>query len=183
MAAGVASNTHQRTLDAVDALLKDCYGDWTAASGVFPKPMSELEAGPSPSGQRRYLCGFARAQSEGSTLNDTTHVVAWLLPTGTDAFAILTFISQAILARQLSHESPHQPTDALSQKYLGAASRLIDSVHECLGQPRSPRFPMQPDVEEGGYKGLRIGKVFAVAEGSDYGMTYDGMVRPHEPSR
>jgi hypothetical protein len=163
----------KQTLETVDALLKQCYGDWTAAGGEFPRPMAEREAGPSTlCGQRRYLCGFLAGFGQ-NTRPMTRR-------SGTDAFAILTFISQSQLSLQLYRAS--NAPNAHSEGYLGAASRLIDAVHECLGNPRSPRFKMEPDEERGGYRGLRIGKLHAVADGTDYGMTYDGMVGPRRVS-
>jgi len=52
------------------SVMRDVYGDWgVAASGWVPKPLPASEAGPSPSGQRRYL---------------------WV-----DAFGVLNFVSIA----------------------------------------------------------------------------------------
>ncbi|KAI9027072.1 hypothetical protein DFJ74DRAFT_662943 [Hyaloraphidium curvatum] len=141
-----ASDGARELLGLADALLADVYGDWTAASGGFPKPMPASEAGPSPSGQRRYL---------------------W-----TDAFAVATFGSQAMLSQQLAKDAGEP--DTMSDRYLGAAARLIDAVHACLGNPRSAEFPMRHDPATGGYMGLRIGKEMA-RKGTDYGMEYDGM--------
>eukprot|EP01062_Namystynia_karyoxenos_P003069 TRINITY_DN11081_c0_g1_i3.p1 TRINITY_DN11081_c0_g1~~TRINITY_DN11081_c0_g1_i3.p1 ORF type:complete len:362 (+),score=97.10 TRINITY_DN11081_c0_g1_i3:81-1166(+) len=81
----------------------------------------------------------------------------------TDAFAVLNFVSMAHRA-----ESPE-----CREALLGAAGKLVSAVHECLGRPRSPEFPMAPDGS-GGYKGLRIGKEQARKQ-SDAGMSYDGM--------
>lgn len=58
-------------------------------------------------------------------------------------------------------------------RHLQAAKHLIDSVHLCLGNPVSQRFPMAKD-QMGQYKGLRIGKTMSRIP-TDNGMTYDGM--------
>jgi len=51
----------------LERVMKQVYGDFDDPASDFPRPMSSLEAGPSPSGQRRYL---------------------W-----TDAFAVLNFVT------------------------------------------------------------------------------------------
>jgi len=76
-----------------------------------------------------------------------------------DAFGVLNFVSFA-----------EQQTGA-RQRYLSAASKLIDSVHQCLGNPRSAEYPMQKASDrEGGYQGLRIGNRVAPkdADNSSY---------------
>lgn len=129
-------------LSLVDKLQMECFGNWHTEA--FSKPMPASEAGPSPSGQRRYL---------------------W-----TDAFGIVNFISQAKLLRSLDQgmEAEQQVQD-----YLTAASQLITAVYDCLGSPRSSKYPMAA-ADDGGYKGLRIGKVLA-RRATDQGMQYDGM--------
>ncbi|KAF4708008.1 hypothetical protein FOZ62_024627 [Perkinsus olseni] len=81
----------------------------------------------------------------------------------TDAFGVLNFIS-------LSKGFPGR-----SSEFLGAAGKLIKTVHETLGTPRSIELPMLTDPDRPGYyKGLRIGKLHARAS-SDAGMKLDGM--------
>ncbi|KAF4747447.1 hypothetical protein FOZ63_028520 [Perkinsus olseni] len=81
----------------------------------------------------------------------------------TDAFGVLNFIS-------LSKGFPGR-----SSEFLGAAGKLIKTVHETLGTPRSIELPMLTDPDRPGYyKGLRIGKLHARAS-SDAGMKFDGM--------
>jgi hypothetical protein len=141
-------------LKLVDKLLMESFGDWRNPSVHFPLPMPANEAGPSPSGQRRYL---------------------W-----TDAFGICTFISQSLLTKELSKFSESkQSADSQPDEYLIAAEKLIIAVYDCLGNPRSDKFPMEPDTElPNACKGLRIGKTQARTisrGGTDMGMSYDGM--------
>ncbi|CAM9119303.1 unnamed protein product [Phaeothamnion confervicola] len=155
---------------AMEKLQRDVYGDWENGDG-FPAPMPPSEAGSSDfTHQRRYL---------------------W-----TDAFGVLNFVSMAERAREqaaaaaapapasgsavsagASTGSGGSECDA-GRVHLCAAVLLIDAVHQTLGRPSSPRFPMLAD-ESGhprstGYKGLRIGKAKS-RRGSDAGMEYDGM--------
>ncbi|KAF4666116.1 hypothetical protein FOL47_004275, partial [Perkinsus chesapeaki] len=81
----------------------------------------------------------------------------------TDAFGVLNFVT-------LSKCFPDR-----SDEFLGAARKLVRTVHQTLGTPRSPEFPMLPDPHHPStFIGLRIGKLHACAR-SDPGMTYDGM--------
>lgn len=89
----------------------------------------------------------------------------------TDAFGVLAYIS-------LSDFFKKDGDDIASQKYLNAAHRLVDAVHQCLGKPRSNKAAdkMHPDDAPSsvtGYVGLRIGKVDS-KQVTDYGMHYDG---------
>jgi hypothetical protein len=88
----------------------------------------------------------------------------------TDAFGVLAYVS---LAEQLEQQHDQQQD---AQKYRQAADKLIDTVHQCLGKPRSHKaeHAMQVDPESPtGFVGLRIGKVQS-RQVTDYGMQYDG---------
>jgi hypothetical protein len=85
----------------------------------------------------------------------------------TDAFGVLNYV--ALSEAALEHEHADKSRD-----YLNAASKLIDDVFNTLGAPKSASFPMQKRAIDGGYKGLRIGKVQSKIM-TDNGMTFDGM--------
>ncbi len=152
-------------LKLVDKLQSDSFGDWRDARSIFPIPLPAKEAGPSPSGQRRYL---------------------W-----TDSFGILNFISQAKLVRQIEVDNmiddvsveSKDSSEIEAEQYLHAAKELIISVFNCLGNPRSEEYPMAPGSDNSNhhdhtvinYKGLRIGKVNARQGDIDIGSAYDGM--------
>ena len=90
----------------------------------------------------------------------------------TDAFGVLAYTSIAEV-----HQREGNVQEA--KKYRQAANILIDTVHRCLGSPRSEKIEdaMLPDsssLSPTGFVGLRIGKVYSKQK-TDFGMTYDGM--------
>lgn len=100
----------------------------------FPLPMSKEEAGPC-------TCMF------GST---PQRRYLW-----TDAFAVLTYQTISNIYFDLGEVQT-------SNLYKEAVEKLIATVHQCLGRPRSGSEvdAMTPcDVSPTGYVGLRIGKV------------------------
>uniref|UniRef100_A0A0G4ICY5 Uncharacterized protein n=1 Tax=Chromera velia CCMP2878 TaxID=1169474 RepID=A0A0G4ICY5_9ALVE len=132
----------------IHSLLTDVYGPWP--SSTFPQPLSKAEAGPSAEGdQRRYL---------------------W-----TDAFGVMGFLA-------LASQDPDN-----AEVHVGAARSLIEATERTLGRPRDASLPMERETENDrkltsfdaqrstGFVGLRIGKVRALSEGTDAGMTFDGM--------
>jgi hypothetical protein len=87
----------------------------------------------------------------------------------TDAFGVMAYWS---IAEQYE-QAGNGPAAAT---YRSACEKLIDTVHHCLGTPRSnkPQDAMRPDPQSPtGYVGLRIGKVQS-RKTTDYGMSYDG---------
>lgn len=141
------------TCDNVDNLLDIVYGT-IMSPVVFPKPLESTEAGPAlpPSNQRRYL---------------------W-----TDSFGILTYVSQAIKAKQLNDMTKYDMN-------MSSAKMLIEAVYDCLGQPTNmDKYPMTPYIESEPtcspkktikFNGLRIGKLHSCKGSTDIGMKYDGM--------
>jgi hypothetical protein len=87
----------------------------------------------------------------------------------TDAFAVLAYVSIAEL-----YES--QQDYQTAQPYRRAIDKLISTVHDNLGKPRSnrPEHAMKPSSDSPtGFVGLRIGKEISRPV-TDYGMRYDG---------
>lgn len=88
----------------------------------------------------------------------------------TDAFGVLAYTSIAN-----AYEAKEMPQEA--EKYRRASDKLIETVHKCLGSPRSNEKADQMKIDASsptGHVGLRIGKVQS-KKVTDYGMTYDGM--------
>lgn len=88
----------------------------------------------------------------------------------TDAFGVLAYTSIAdqYEANQMSQEAA---------RYRRASDKLIETVHKCLGSPRSNEKADQMMIDTSsptGHVGLRIGKV-QTKKVTDCGMTYDGM--------
>lgn len=88
----------------------------------------------------------------------------------TDSFGVLAYTS---IADQ--YEANKMPQKAAH--YRRASDKLIETVHKCLGSPRSNEKADQMKIDASsptGHVGLRIGKVQS-KKITDYGMTYDGM--------
>ncbi|KAL7503978.1 hypothetical protein ACHAXN_001679 [Cyclotella atomus] len=117
-------------------------------SSDFPLPMSPEEAGPCK-----------------CTSNATPQRrYLW-----TDAFAVLAYQTISNIYSAGGHVQE-------ANIYKDAADKLIDTVHNCLGKPRSGREEdaMKPcKMSPTGYVGMRIGKVESQID-TDYGMRCDG---------
>jgi hypothetical protein len=103
------------------------------------------------------------AQEAGLCADGTQRRYLW-----TDAFGVLAYLSLA------EHS---QSTEIESAQFRQAAHTLIDTVHKCLGKPRSNQAVdrMTPDTTTPtGYVGLRIGKTETRPTTDYYGMHYDG---------
>ena len=88
----------------------------------------------------------------------------------TDAFGVLAYTS---IADQYEKNDRSQE----AERYRKASDKLIETVHKCLGSPRSNEKADQMRTDAfspTGHVGLRIGKVQS-KKVTDYGMTYDGM--------
>ena len=145
-------SSKKQSVETAVALLDSVYGPINHEN--FPLPMPASEAGLCADGyQRRYL---------------------W-----TDAFGVLAYTS---LADFYENEKNDDDDDGMdhnnkSKMYRQAADRLIATVHQTLGRPRSnhPDDEMKVDATSPtGFVGLRIGKVLS-RKVTDYGMQYDGM--------
>jgi hypothetical protein len=108
-------------------------------SSDFPLPMSPEEAGPCK-----------------CTSNATPQRrYLW-----TDAFAVLAYQTISNIYSAGGHVQE-------ANIYKDAADKLIDTVHNCLGKPRSDREEdaMKPcKMSPTGYVGMRIGKVYSCCE-------------------
>ena len=132
-------------INAAENLMKQVYGNWDE---LLDK---KLFPRPLPAQEAGPSC------VKWGNAGDCQRRYLW-----TVAFGVLNFVT-------LSKRHPER-----KNLYLSAAKELIAAVHQSLGQPRAAQFPMAPNVNSPGFKGLRIGKEEA-RKMSDPGMNYDGM--------
>jgi hypothetical protein len=136
--------------EIVERFQEEVYGNINKSERLFPLSLHDNEAGKS-----KVLIGES---------SQSMRRYLW-----TDAFGVLNYVSLAIAYLELGEQENYR-------RSLKSADTLINSVFAVLGTPSSSKCPMVASLSpNGGYKGLRIGKLKSRGGNSDAGMEFDGM--------